>query len=163
MIDPITLSAAVSAANVAYNGIKKANQVSRDIEDVTGEIGKWMTAVSDVDNINKKASNPSHIDRIFNGSVEEVALQSFAAKKKIQKQREELKNFITAHYGLSAWEQVIREEGKIRIARQKAVYAREERAQKIRDFILITIATLVGAGCVVMIAWLIFAAPNVTT
>ena len=83
MIDPITLSAAVSAANVAYSGIKKAIQVSRDIEDVTGEIGKWMTAVSDVDNINKKASNPSHIDRIFNGSVEEVALQSFAAKKKM--------------------------------------------------------------------------------
>ena len=163
MLDPITLSAAVSAANVAYNGIKKAIQVSRDIEDVTGEIGKWMTAVSDVDNINKKASNPSHIDRIFNGSVEEVALQSFAAKKKIQKQREELKNFITAHYGLSAWEQVIREEGKIRIARQKAVYAREERAQKIRDFILITIATLVGAGCVVMMAWFIFTAPTTTT
>ena len=162
MLDPITLSAAVSAANVAYNGIKKTIQVSRDIEDVTGEIGKWMTAVSDVDNINKKASNPSHIDRIFNGSVEEVALQSFAAKKKIQKQREELKNFITAHYGLSAWEQVIREEGKIRIARQKAVYAREERAQKIRDIILMVIATLVGAGGVVMIAWLIFAAPTVT-
>ena len=162
MLDPITLSAAVSAANVAYNGIKKAIQVSRDIEDVTGEIGKWMTAVSDVDNINKKASNPSHIDRIFNGSVEEVALQSFAAKKKIQKQREELKNFITAHYGLSAWEQVIREEGKIRIARQKAVYAREERAQKIRDIILMVIARFVGAGCVVMIAWLIFAAPTVT-
>ena len=38
MLDPITLSAAVSAANVAYNGIKKAIQVSRDIEDVTGEI-----------------------------------------------------------------------------------------------------------------------------
>ena len=113
MIDPITLSAAVSAANVAYSGIKKAIQVSRDIEDVTGEIGKWMTAVSDVDNINKKASNPSHIDRIFNGSVEEVALQSFAAKKKIQKQREELKNFITAHYGLSAWESIIKEEGKL--------------------------------------------------
>ena len=89
MIDPITLSAAVSAANVAYNGIKKAIQVSNDIEDVTGVIGKWVTAVSDVDNINKRASNPSHIDRIFNGSVEEVALQSFAAKKKIEKQRHE--------------------------------------------------------------------------
>ena len=163
MLDPVTLSAAVSAATTAYNGIKKAITMGREIEDLGGQLSQWMTAVSDVDNINKKASNPSHIDRIFNGSVEEVALQSFAAKKKIQKQREELKNFITAHYGLSAWEQVIREEGKIRIARQKAVYAREERAQKIRDFILITIATLVGAGCVVMIAWLIFAAPNTTT
>ena len=163
MIDPITLSAAVSAANVAYSGIKKAIQVSRDIEDVTGEIGKWMTAVSDVDNINKKASNPSHIDRIFNGSVEEVALQSFAAKKKIQKQREELKNFITAHYGLSAWEQILREEGRIRKARQEAVYVREERMKEIRDFVAILIATLVGAGAVITIVWLIFAAPNTTS
>tara|TARA_R100000458_G_C8260225_1_gene235813 strand:+ start:228 stop:716 length:489 start_codon:yes stop_codon:yes gene_type:complete len=162
MLDPVTLSAAVSAANIAYNGIKKAVQASKDIEDVTGVIGKWMTAVSDVDNINKRASNPSHIDRIFNGSVEEVALQSFAAKKKIAKQRQELKNFVTAHYGMTAWDEIIRTEGKIRAARQKAVYAREEKMQQIRDFIIITIATLVGAGCVIAMAWLIFAAPNTT-
>ena len=142
MLDPVTLSAAVSAANIAYNGIKKAVQASKDIEDVTGVIGKWMTAVSDVDNINKRASNPSHIDRIFNGSVEEVALQSFAAKKKIAKQRQELKNFVTAHYGMTAWDEIIRTEGKIRAARQKAVYAREEKMQQIRDFIIITIQTL---------------------
>ena len=137
-------------------------QASKDIEDVTGVIGKWMTAVSDVDNINKRASNPSQIDRIFNGSVEEVALESFAAKKKIAKQRQELKNFVTAHYGMTAWDEILRSEGKIRAARQKAVYAREERAQKIRDIILMVIATLVGAGCVIEMAWMIFVAPNTT-
>ena len=162
MIDPVTLSAAVSAANLAYNSIKKAVQVSNDIEDVTGVIGKWMTAVSDVDNINKRASNPSHIDRIFNGSVEEVALQSFSAKKKIAKQRQDLKNFITAHYGMTAWDEILREEGKIRRARQEAVYAREERMKLIRDFVVITIAVLVGAGCVIAMAWMIFVAPNTT-
>ena len=162
MIDPVTLSAAVSAANIAYNSIKKAVQVSNDIEDVTGQIGKWMTAVSDVDNINKRASNPSHIDRIFNGSVEEVALQSFSAKKKIAKQRQDLKNFITAHYGMTAWDEILREEGKIRRARQEAVYAREERMKQIRDFVVITIAVLVGAGCVIAMAWMIFVAPNTT-
>ena len=162
MIDPVTLSAAVSAANLAYNSIKKAVQVSNDIEDVTGVIGKWMTAVSDVDNINKRASNPSQIDRIFNGSVEEVALQSFSAKKKIAKQRQDLKNFITAHYGMTAWDEILREEGKIRRARQEAVYAREERMKQIRDFVVITIAVLVGAGCVIAMAWMIFVAPNTT-
>ena len=162
MIDPVTLSAAVSAANLAYNSIKKAVQVSNDIEDVTGVIGKWMTAVSDVDNINKRASNPSQIDRIFNGSVEEVALQSFSAKKKIAKQRQDLKNFITAHYGMTAWDEILREEGKIRRARQEAVYAREERMKQIRDFVVITIAVLVGAGCVIAMAWMIFSAPNKT-
>lgn len=159
MLDPVTLSAAVSAANIAYNGIKKAMQASKDIEDVTGVIGKWMTAVSDVDNINKRASNASQIDRIFNGSVEEVALESFAAKKKIAKQRQELKNFVTAHYGMTAWDEILRSEGKIRAARQKAVYAREEKMKQIREFIIITIATLVGAGCIVAMAWLIFFAP----
>ena len=159
MLDPVTLSAAVSAANIAYNGIKKAMQASKDIEAVTGVIGKWMTAVSDVDNINKRASNPSQIDRIFNGSVEEVALESFAAKKKIAKQRQELKNFVTAHYGMTAWDEILRSEGKIRAARQKAVYAREEKMKQIREFIIITIATLVGAGCIVAMAWLIFFAP----
>lgn len=162
MLDPVTLSAAVSAANIAYNGIKKAMQASKDIEDVTGVIGKWMTAVSDVDNINKRASNPSQIDRIFNGSVEEVALESFAAKKKIAKQRQELKNFVTAHYGMTAWDEILRSEGKIRAARQKAVYAREEKMKQIREFIIITIATLVGAGCIVAMAWLIFFAPTST-
>ena len=162
MLDPVTLSAAVSAANIAYNGIKKAMQASKDIEDVTGVIGKWMTAVSDVDNINKRASNPSQIDRIFNGSVEEVALQSFAAKKKIAKQRQELKNFVTAHYGMTAWDEILRSEGKIRAARQKAVYAREEKMKQIREFKIITIATLVGAGCIVAMAWLIFFAPTST-
>tara|TARA_Y100001963_G_scaffold26742_1_gene36497 strand:+ start:1241 stop:1729 length:489 start_codon:yes stop_codon:yes gene_type:complete len=162
MLDPVTLSAAVSAANIAYNGIKKAMQASKDIEDVTGVIGKWMTAVSDVDNINKRASNPSQIDRIFNGSVEEVALESFAAKKKIAKQRQELKNFVTAHYGMTAWDEILRSEGKIRAARQKAIYAREEKMKQIREFIIITIATLVGAGCIVAMAWLIFFAPTST-
>ena len=142
MIDPISLSAAVSAANIAYNGIKKAISVSRDIEDFTGEIGKWMTAVSDVDNINKRASNPSQIDRIFNGSVEEVALQSFAAKKKLEKQRED----------------IIKEEGRIRKARQEAVYAKEQRQQELRDATIITVACLIGAGAVGSILWLIFLA-----
>jgi hypothetical protein len=32
MLDPVTLSAAVSAANIAYNGIKKAMQASKDID-----------------------------------------------------------------------------------------------------------------------------------
>jgi hypothetical protein len=50
MIDPITLSAAVSGATAAYNGIKKAIKIGREIEDLSGELGKWMKAVSDVDN-----------------------------------------------------------------------------------------------------------------
>ena len=80
MIDPITLSAAVSGATAAYNGIKKAIYLGREIEDLSGQLATWMKAVSDVDNIHKNANNPSTFDKLFNGSVEEVAIESFASK-----------------------------------------------------------------------------------
>ena len=65
MLDPVTLSAAVSAATTAYNGIKKAITMGREIEDLGGQLSQWMTAVSDVDNISKNANNPSTFDKLF--------------------------------------------------------------------------------------------------
>ena len=155
MIDPITLSAAVSGATAAYNGIKKAITIGREIEDLSGELGRWMTAVSDVDNVHKNANNPSAIDKLFNGSIEQVAIESFAAKKKLSKQRDELKNFLIGHYGMQAWDDLIKEEGRIRKARQEAIYAREERNKLIRDYTIIGIASLIGCGAMGCVIWII--------
>ena len=104
MIDPITLSASVTGATTSYNAIKKAITVGKEIEDMSSELGRWMSAVSDVDNIQKNANNPSALDKLFNGSVEQVAMESFSAKKKLAKQREELRKFLIGHYGLQAWD-----------------------------------------------------------
>ena len=155
MIDPITLSAAVSGATAAYNGIKKAIMMGREIENLSSQLSTWMKAVSDVDNIHKNANNPSTFDKLFNGSVEEVAIESFASKMKLQKQREELKNFLVAHYGLQAWDDLIREEGRIRKARQQAVYAKQEQQKMIRDYTIMGIACLIGAGGLGWMIWLI--------
>jgi len=155
MLDPVTLGAAVSAATTAYNGIKKAISIGREIEDLSGELGRWMTAVSDVDNVHKNANNPSAIDKLFNGSIEQVAIESFAAKKKLSKQRDELKNFLIGHYGMQAWDDLIKEEGRIRKARQKAIYAREERNKLIRDYTIIGMASLIGCGAVGCMIWII--------
>ena len=155
MLDPVTLGAAVTAATTAYNGIKKAISIGREIEDLSGELGRWMTAVSDVDNVHKNANNPSAIDKLFNGSIEQVAIESFAAKKKLNKQRDELKNFLIGHYGMQAWDDLIKEEGRTRKARQEAIYAREERNKLIRDYTIIGIASLIGCGAVGCMAWII--------
>ena len=155
MLDPVTLGAAVSAATTAYNGIKKAISIGREIEDLSGELGRWMTAVSDVDNVHKNANNPSAIDKLFNGSIEKVAIESFAAKKKLSKQRDELKNFLIGHYGMQAWDDLIKEEGRIRKARQEAIYAREERNKLIRDYTIIGMASLIGCGAVGCMIWII--------
>ena len=155
MIDPLTLSAAVTGATTAYNAIKKAITVGKEIEDMSSELGRWMSAVSDVDNIQKNANNPSALDKLFNGSVEQVAMESFSAKKKLAKQREELRNFLIGHYGLKAWDDLIKEEGRIRRGRQEAIYAKEERNRHIRDYTIIGIASLVGCSAIGWMIWLI--------
>ena len=155
MLDPITLSAAVTGATTAYNAIKQAISVGKEIEDMSSELSRWMTAVSDVDNVHRNANSPSALDKIFNGSIEQVAIESFSAKKKLAKQREELKNFLVANYGTAAWDDLIREEGRIRRARQEAVYAREERNKQMRDYTIMGVASLVGVGALGWIVWII--------
>tara|TARA_R100001224_G_scaffold94179_1_gene63596 strand:- start:246 stop:725 length:480 start_codon:yes stop_codon:yes gene_type:complete len=155
MLDPITLSAAVTGATTAYNAIKKAIMVGKEIEDMSSELSRWMSAVSDVDNIQKTAQNPSTLDKLFNGSVEQVALESYSAKKKLSKQREELKNFLVAHYGLQAWDDLIKEEGRIRKARREAIYKKEEQNRMIRDYTIMGIAALIGLSAVGWMVWLI--------
>ena len=155
MIDPITLSAAVSGATAAYNGRKKAIYMGREIDDLSSQLATWMKAVSDVDNIHKTANNPSTFDKLFNGSVEEVAIESFASKKKLAKQREDLKNFLVAHYGMTAWDDLIREEGRIRKARQEAVYAKQAQQRMIRDYTIMGIACLIGFSALGWMIWII--------
>ena len=155
MIDPITLGTAVTVATQTYGQIKKLIQTGKDIEEMSDTLGKWMGAVSDIDNINKSSNNPSTFDKLFNGSVEEVAKNSYSAKIKVQKQREELKNWLVGHYGLQAWDNLLKEEGRIRKARQEAIYAREEQKKMIRDYTIIGLALLIGLGAVGWMVWII--------
>jgi len=155
MIDPITLGAAVSTATTCYKTFVSMVQSGKELEDCTATLGKWMGAVSDIDNIHKNSNNPSTFDKLFNGSVQEVAMESFAAKKKIQKQREDLKNWLVGHYGLQAYEDLLREEGRIRKARNEAIYQREEQKRMIRDYTIMGIAVLVGTSAVAWMVWLI--------
>tara|TARA_A100001015_G_C14970475_1_gene704880 strand:+ start:549 stop:1028 length:480 start_codon:yes stop_codon:yes gene_type:complete len=155
MLDPVTLSAAVSGATAAYNGIKKAIMLGREMEDLGGQLATWMTAVSDVDNIHKNANNHSTFDKMFNGSIESVAIESFASKKKLEKQREELRNFLIGNYGLQAWDDLIKEEGRVRRARQEAVWKKIEKQKMIRDYTIMGIAGLIGCSAVGWMVWIV--------
>ena len=155
MIDPITLSAAVSGATAAYNGIKKAITMGKEIEDLGSQLSAWMSAVSDVDNIHKNANNPSTFDKIFNGSIEQVAMESYSSRKKLEKQREELRNFLIGNYGLQAWDDLLKEEGRIRKARSQAIYQKEQQKRMIRDYTIMGIAALIGVSALGWMIWLI--------
>jgi hypothetical protein len=151
-MDPLTISAAISTATAAFGGIKKAFMAGRELDAMTQDLSRWMGAVSDVANIEKRAKNPSMFNKVFNGqSIEQEAIEAFAAKKKLDQQRDELKTFIMFTHGTKAWDELISMEGQIRKRRQKEVYEAQERREKIILW-SIGICTF-GVGFVILIGF----------
>ena len=155
MIDPVTISLAVGVASKAFSAIKQGFAVGRDLEQMSGDIGRWMGAVSDVDNAEKQAKNPGIFDKVFGaGSVETMALQAYSAKKKLAEQRYELKMFLNLTYGPQAYDELIAMEGQIRKDRQRQIYAQQKLRQQITDGIAIVILVILVLGGLVFGAYM---------
>ncbi len=120
-------------------------QAGRDLEAMSQDLSRWMGAVSDIDNAHKSAKNPSMLKKVFGGgSVEQEAIEAFAAKKKLEAQREELKQFLMFTHGSRSWEELLRMEGEIRKRRQKEIYDKQKFREKIITWVAVTIVVSVG-------------------
>ena len=144
-MDPLTITAAVGIATKAFNTIKAGFQIGRDLESMTGDIGRWMGAVSDVDNAEKQAKNPPLFKKLmYASSIEQTALEAFAAKKKLAQQRQELKTFLNYTFGPNAYAELLQMEGQIRKDRQKLIYERQQLRDKIINIVgIILISCLI--------------------
>ena len=148
MLDPVT---AMATATTAFNTIKKGFAIGRDIESMASDLGRWMGALSDLEQAEKEAKNPPIFKKLFNGkSIEQEAMEAFAAKKKAEAQRAELKQWIGFTLGSKAWDELIAMEGKIRKQRQETMYRQRERRQKFVEMIVIALAIIIGAGALII-------------
>ena len=150
-MDPVT---AIAAASSAFSLIKKGFQAGRDVESMYGDIGRWMGAVSDVSHAEKMAKNPPLFKKLFAGSsVEQEAMDAFAAKKKAEAMEEELRNWINLTHGPNAWNELLKMQIKIRKQRQEQLYAQQEFRKKVIEIVSVCVgATIVGAGLI----WIIY-------
>ena len=152
-MDPLTITAAMSVANSAFNAIKQGFAAARDIEQMSGDIGRWMGAVSDIDNAEKQAKNPPLFGKLFKaGSIEEAALAAYAAKKKLEEQRYELKVFLNMTYGPQAYNDLLAMEGQIRKQRQETVYKQQQLRRQIGEAITWFIVVAIIGGFAVLVA-----------
>ena len=156
MIDPIS---ALATATSAFNLIKQGFSVGRDVESMGKDLGRWMSAMSDLKKAHEYTQNPPLFKKIFNpGSVEEEAMAAFMAKKKAEDMRDELRQIISFTRGPSAWQELINMEAQIRKNRQKAIYDQKERRRKAIEYSAITFMLLVLVGTVVWFFWFIMKA-----
>ena len=133
-MDPVTISLAVGVASKAFSAIKQGFAVGRDLEQMSGDISRWMGAASDVDNAEKQAKNPGVFGKVFGGgSIEATALQAYSAKKKLEEQRYELKMFLNLTHGPQAYEELLQMEGQIRKERQQTIYKQQQLRRQIGE------------------------------
>ena len=145
-MDPIT---AIGIATTAYSAIKKGFEVGKEVESMAGDLGRWMNAIHAVKNEHNKAKG-----RRF-GSVEEEALETFAAKKKAEQMENELRNFIIGQYGVNAWQDIIRIQADLRKKqKEEQIRLAQERDQLVYNISMFGIIALFVA-LTLPILWLI--------
>ena len=146
MIDPVT---AIAGATAAYNGLKKAIAVGKDIHEMGSTLNQWAGAMSDLDFAHRQAENPPMFKKVFGASqVEQNALEVWGHKQKAKEMREELKSHISLFYGPSAWKEIVHIEAQMRKERKEAIYKAQERKQLILEWI-VGIALATGMSVVV--------------
>ena len=137
-MDPIS---AIGIATTAYNAIKRGFKVGKEIEGMSKDLGRWMGAIQDVKEGHNKAKG-----RTF-GSVEEEALEAFAALKKAQQMENELRNFVNLSYGPNAWAEVLRIQAQIRLKKKEALKEAQRKKERIIEYVAI------GALIVILISF----------
>ncbi len=152
-MDPVT---AIAAASTAFGLIKKGFAAGRDVESMYGDIGRWMGACSDVNQSVKMASNPPVFKKLFAGSsVEQEAMDAFAAKKKAEAMEEELRNWINLTHGPNAWQDLLKMQVKIRKQRQETLYKQAEIRRNMLQVIGIILLGIVFVGAIVGTLWML--------
>ena len=146
---------AMATASAAFGAIKKGFQVGRDIEQMASDLSRWMGAMSDLDQAEKDAKNPPIFKKLFAGkSVEQEAIEVFAAKKKATEQRDELRTWIQFTHGQSAWDELLRTEANIRKTRQETIYKQAQLRRKFLEYCTYAFVALVVLGFIFFLLYL---------
>ena len=146
-MDPVTI---ISGATVAFNALKKGFAIGKDLQDMSGQLTKWAGHMADLGQAEKQVKNPPWW-KSLGGSVEAESLEVFAAKRKAEQMRKELKDYISFTMGPSAWDELVAIEGKIRKQKKEQEYRKAELQEAIITWTITGVLLLtffVGLGLI---------------
>jgi hypothetical protein len=152
-VDPITI---IATASAAYNALKQGIAVGRELQDMGGQLATWAGAVSDLEFLSKKAADPPWWR--MGGSVQAEAIEIFAAKKKIEAQRDELRTFVQYSYGQAGWEELLRIEAQVRKRKQATDHRRAEMKEMAINVALVVLVLAGGIAALALLAFILWSA-----
>ena len=150
-MDPVTI---ISGATVAFNALKKGFAIGKDLQDMSSQLTQWAGHMADLGQAEKQVKNPPWWKSI-GGSVEAEAMEVFAAKRKAESMRKELKDYISFTMGPSAWDELVALEGKIRKQKKEQEYRKAELQEAIITWTISGLLLLIGFGTLGFVLYLV--------
>ena len=168
MIDPVT---ALALAGTAFNGIKKAVQLGKDVQDVYAQLSKWAGHVADVhEHMTQNPKKPGLFEKIgFAKSATAEAFDHLIAQQKLKEMEKEIKHMFIwgelQHLGMDGYKELIRKTRQIKADREKQIY---DQLRKRKMFFNIIKQSIIGGVAVlasISLVWwmidLIMGAPGI--
>ena len=148
-MDPITLLAAASAA---FNGVKQLVDHGKDIEDVFGQLSKWASYTSDLQEwCRQEEAKPSIFKKLSFGDDTSEALNVMSVRMKLAQQETEIREMFQWYGPPGAYEEFIAERRRIKAQREKMIY---EQARRRKEFLYLVVHSTLIAICVGILGWM---------
>ena len=141
MLDPVS---ALAIATSAFNLLKRGITAGRELEDMSGQLSSWFSAINDVKSSEEEAKDPPLFKKLLSkNSVEQEAMQALIARKKIEQQEKELRELIVWRWGVEEYTAMMRDRTRIKDTRAKAIQNQRRKMRKLIANIL-TIAVILS-------------------
>lgn len=159
MIDPVS---AFAMATAAFNGVKRAVEIGREVEDVYAQLSKWAGAVSDLHECISIQENrkPSIFETIgFSKNETSEAFDMMVAKQKLIEMEKEIHTMFVygdlQHLGIDGYKEFIKLRKEIKENRRELLYDQIRRRKKfienVKIYSVIFLSLVVSAWIIAMI------------
>jgi len=139
----------IAMASTTFKGIQTLVNKGAEIEHVAQKLGAWYSYAADIKQAEKEAESPGIFKKLFDGNtVEQQALNSVIAKKKLEEQEKQIRELIVWAYGVETYQDMIMLRRKIKAKREQAIYKQRKRQQLLLDGTFIVIALLFSSAII---------------
>ena len=145
-MDPLSL---IAMASTTFKGIQTLVNRGAEIEPVAQKLGHWYGLVSDIKEAERESEKPPLFKKLFDGeSVEQQALNSVIAQKKVEEQEKQIRELITWAYGIETYKEMMQMRRDIRAKRERIIYKQRRRQRRMLDVSAIILA-LMFSGAII--------------
>ncbi len=156
-MDPLSL---IAMASTTFKSIQTLVNKGAEIDHVAQKLGQWYSFASDIKEAEKEAESPGVFKKLFEGdTIEQQALNSVIAKKKLEEQEKQIRELIVWAYGLETYQEMIQLRREIKAQRERVLYKQRRRQRLVGDALVITIGVLIAGAIVYVTAAIIQGAP----